>query len=65
MAVMVWSSRIDKGFIHVSGHCIYLLLTSVIPGRIGQVVTCLATDANLTADPGVASPILVPYFCGD
>ena len=26
-------------------------------GRIAQSVTCLATDANLTADPGVASSI--------
>ena len=28
------------------------------PGRVAQSVTCLATDANLTADPGVASSIL-------
>ena len=27
------------------------------PGRIAQSVTCLATDASLTADPGVASSI--------
>ena len=27
------------------------------PGRVAQSVTCLATDANLTADPGVASSI--------
>ena len=27
------------------------------PGRVAQSVTCLATDACLTADPGVASPI--------
>ena len=25
------------------------------PGRVAQSVTCLATDANLTADQGVAS----------
>ena len=25
------------------------------PGRVVQSVTCLATDACLTADPGVAS----------
>ena len=24
-------------------------------GRVAQLVTCLATDASLTADPGVAS----------
>ena len=28
-----------------------------LPGRIEQSVTCLATDACLTADPGVASSI--------
>ena len=27
------------------------------PGRLAQSVTCLATDASLTADPGVASSI--------
>ena len=26
-------------------------------GRVAQLVTCLATDASLTADPGVASSI--------
>ena len=30
-----------------------------MPGRIAQSVTCLATDACLTADPGVASSIPV------
>ena len=29
------------------------------PGRVAQSVTCLATDAYLTADPGVASSIPV------
>ena len=33
------------------------------PGRVAQMVTCLATDACLTADPGVASSI--PYFRRD
>ena len=28
-----------------------------VPGRVAQSVTCLATDANLTADPGVTSLI--------
>ena len=27
------------------------------PGRVAQSVTCLATDASLTADPGVARSI--------
>ena len=30
-------------------------------GRVAQSVTCLATDACLTADPGVASSILARY----
>ena len=33
------------------------------PGRAAQSVTCLATDACLTVDPGVASS--VPYFRRD
>ena len=35
--------------------------------RIAQSVTCLATDASLTADPGVASsiPALSHTFVGD
>ena len=28
-----------------------------VPGRIAKSVTCLATDASLAADPGVASSI--------
>ena len=32
-------------------------LPFVIKGRVAQSVTCLATDASLTADPGVASSI--------
>ena len=31
--------------------------TFTLPGLIAQSVTCLATDASLTADPGVASLI--------
>ena len=31
--------------------------TSERPGRIKQLVACLATDGSLTADPGVASSI--------
>ena len=33
-------------------------IVAVGPGRVGQSVTYLATDASLTADPGVASSIL-------
>ena len=31
------------------------------PGRVAQSVTCLATDACLTAEPGVASSIPARY----
>ena len=45
---------------------IYLLCINPIhwigsPGRVAQSVTCLATDAFLTADPGVASSIPARY----
>ena len=33
---------------------------SFIPGSVAQSVTCLATDACLTAIPGVASSISIP-----
>ena len=32
-----------------------------VPGRVAQSVACLATDACLTADPGVASLIPARY----
>ena len=32
-------------------------LSDHIPGRVAEWVTCLARDASLTADPGVASSI--------
>ena len=35
----------------------YTLNSGHLPGRVAQSVTCLATDACLTADPGVASSI--------
>ena len=34
-----------------------LLIQFFLPGRVAQSVTCLATDASLTSDPGVASSI--------
>ena len=36
---------------------IYCSSTVRSPGRVAQLVTCLATDASLTADPGVESKI--------
>ena len=34
-------------------------MPAIVPGRVAQSVTCLATDACLTADPGVPSSIPV------
>ena len=36
---------------------IFVVIRFIIMGRVAQSVTCLATDACLTADPGVASSI--------
>ena len=36
-----------------------LVVHTLLPGRVAQSVTCLATDASLTADQGVASSIPV------
>ena len=33
------------------------IITTDLPGRVAQSVTCLATDACLTADPVVGSSI--------
>ena len=35
----------------------YFSSNTFSPGRVAQSVTCLTTDASLTADPGVASLI--------
>ena len=35
----------------------YYLLLIISPGCVAQSLTCLATDASLIADPGVASSI--------
>ena len=40
---------------------VYVLYVFFLPGRVAQSVTCLATDACLTADPGVASSIPARY----
>ena len=42
-------------------HDLTLILFHLIPGRVAQSGTCLATDACLTADPGVASLIPARY----
>ena len=33
------------------------MATKNLPGRVAQSVKCLATDASLTADPGVGNSI--------
>ena len=39
--------------------CVFIF--TCVPGRVAQSVVCLATDACLTADPGVASSIPARY----
>ena len=39
-----------------------LISVLCIPGCVAQSVTCLATDACLTADPGVGSLILTRSY---
>ena len=47
-----------RGFEPHWRHCVEVLEQDIfIPGRVAQSVTCLVTDAKLTADPGVASSI--------
>ena len=47
-----------KAAFHQSIHCLLRQdKSSERPGRVAQLVTCLATDACLTADPGVGSSI--------
>ena len=39
-------------------YCVFITFPcGVLQGRVAQSVTCLATDASLTADPGVPSSI--------
>ena len=37
--------------------CLSSIHPCLVPGRVAQSVKCLATDAKLTADPGVTSSI--------
>ena len=48
-------------FTHVECVNSEISLSKGLPGRVAQSVTCLATDACLTADPGVASSIPARY----
>ena len=55
-----YCSIIGRSIIHRSILCSFYVLTHLLnvwPGRVAQSVTSLATDACLTAIPGVASSI--------
>ena len=61
-----WSKVVNIGIFKSTSHHVqflnsqqlfYCIIPQKIPGRLAQLVTCLATDASLTADPGVASSI--------
>ena len=41
----------------ISNNVVFWQVYTQTPGRVEQSVTCLVTDAKLTADPGVASSI--------
>ena len=55
---MVIYVRIFHKLLTPQQQCLLLFfLKRPVPGRVAQSVTCLATDACLTAEPGVASSI--------
>ena len=61
--MFVWSIKSDINLPY-SVSCylnVSLFIARILPGRVAQSVTCLATDACLTADPGVASSIPARY----
>ena len=53
-----WSKQ-EACFAHATQVWLSVNHNTSAPGRVAQSVTCLATDACLTADPGVASSIPV------
>ena len=62
---MALDLRMKNGFRAISFEYIGVLdsyfIHRYIPGRVAQSVMCLATDACLTADPGVSSSIPARY----
>ena len=57
-AVTKSSKSVAVCSIHCDYHtCVNKHTSVTLPGRVAQSVTCLATDACLTADSGVASSI--------
>ena len=55
-ACLEWNCQISWNLL-IKCHTNMNHLIKSIPGRIAQSVTCLVTDANLTADPGIVSSI--------
>ena len=55
------SRRLSRYIMFASVFHVSPLIDIPRPGRVAQSVTCLATDACLTADPGVASSIPARY----
>ena len=53
----VYFSMLHQNFYFFNYAPLCLLFPCCSPGRVAQSVTCLATDACLTTDPGVASSI--------
>ena len=51
------ASILDGSLFELWLYCFHIGQKTIGPGRVAQSVTCLATDARLTADPGVASSI--------
>ena len=58
---ITWAKPMYMKYIFLCEGGMHLLITGFVPGRVAQLVTCLATDACLTADPGVASSIPARY----
>ena len=55
------SNMIEYHFISTGSEIIAGMTPNcVVPGRVAQSVTCLATGASLTPDPGIAS--LIPAW---
>ena len=63
------NKSVSKLVNHLSYFVFFLVFNHAMPGRVAQSVTCLATDACLTADPGGGGrefdPGPFPYFRGD
>ena len=55
---LIWVQTVCKNYQQTTNN---IAPYTYIPGRVAQSVTCLATDACLTADPGVASSIPALY----